>query len=106
MSQPWSKVDTDRIDRADLVPITRLNRVSGDFEAVAGLFEVAGRPDVLVVQAPDGRLWRCRRACPHQGADLALTGRLGSVPGTVVCSRHKEVDAFTFAELGARPLDG
>ncbi len=105
MSQPWSDVDTDVIDRADLVPVSRLNRVTGDFEAVAGLFEVAGRPDVLVVQGSDGRLWRCRRACPHQGADLALTGRLGSMPGTVVCSRHKDVDAFTFAELGARPLD-
>ena len=106
MSHYPSDVDSDRIDPADLVPVSRLNRATGDFEEVEGLFEVAGRSDVLVLRAPDGRLWRCRRDCPHQGADLAVTGRLGPRPGTVVCTRHKDQDPFSFPELDARPLWG
>jgi len=104
MSQHPADVDTDAIDRAALVPVSRLNRSTGDFEEVEGLFVVAGRDDVLVVRTPDGRLWRCRRTCPHQGADLAVTGRLGPRPGTLVCTRHRDQDAFSFGELGARPL--
>ena len=99
-----SAVDPDVIDPAALVQVSRLNRATGDFEEVEGLFEVAGRDDVLVVRTPDGRLWRCRRACPHQGADLAVTGRLGPRPGSIVCTRHRDQGPFDFPELGARPL--
>jgi hypothetical protein len=104
MTQPRSEVDNDLIDHAALLPVSRLNRATGDFEVVEGLFEVAGRSDVLVVQTPDGRLWRCRRACPHQGADLAVTGRLGPRPWTIVCTRHRDQGPFAFPELDARPL--
>lgn len=87
-----------------LKPVSRLNRATGDLDVVRGLYAAPARPDRMIVEAADGQFWDCRRFCPHQGADLLLTGTFKVRSGTVTCSRHPDQGPFTLQELGARRL--